>query len=172
MLRCGDFGGDEGTAQWGQAVSEGNSATASARRAGSGALTLGPGLSARGRASVGVRCGLSGESGGVRWASGPSWAGQEGREEGARWAEHHGPSADRAEEKGGERSGPPGFAGPRGEGKRRWRAGPLRVLGWMLGLVFPSISLFLILIQTQAKRIQINLNSNSNQTTREKDAPA
>ena len=100
--------------------------------------------------------------------AGPSWAGQEGREEGARWAEHHGPSADRAEEKGGERSGPPGFAGPRGEGKRRWRAGPLRVLGWMLGLVFLSISLFLILFQTQAKRIQINLNSNSNQTTKEK----
>ena len=68
--------------------------------------------------------------------TGPSWAGQEGREEGACWAEHHGPSADRAEEKGGERSGPPGFAGPRGEGKRRWRAGPLRVLGWVLGLVF------------------------------------
>jgi len=72
---------------------------------------------------------LNGESGGVRWASGPSWAGQEGRKEGARWAEHHRSSADRAEEKGGERSGPPGFAGPRGERKRRWRAGPLRVLG-------------------------------------------
>ena len=41
-----------------------------------------------------------------------------------------------AEEKGGERSGPPGFAGPSGERKRRWRAGPLRVLGWVLGLVF------------------------------------
>ena len=77
---------------------------------------------------------------GTAWLS---WAGQEGREEGARWAEHHGPSADRAEEKGGERSGPPGFAGPRGEGKRRWRAGPLRVLGWVLGLVFLSISIFL-----------------------------
>ena len=92
---------------------------------------------------VGVRCGLSGESGGVRWASGPSWAGQKGRKEGARWAEHHGSSADRAEEKGGERSGPPGFAGRRGEGKRRWRAGPLRVLGWVLDLVFLSISIFL-----------------------------
>ena len=113
------------------------------RRAGSswqagGRLWSGPGLSARGRASmvVGVRCGLSGESGGVRWAPGPSWAGQKGRKEGARWTEHHGSSADRAEEKGGKRSGPPGFAGPRGERKRRWRAGPLRVLGWVLGLVF------------------------------------
>ena len=86
---------------------------------------------------------------------------------GRRCAMGHG-SGRWAEEKGGERSGPPGFAGPRGEGKRRWRAGPLRVLGWMLGLVFLSISLFLILIQTQAKRIQINLNSNSNQTTKEK----
>ena len=119
-----------------------------------------------------LACGATGRSGERVTRSGPS--SRERGCDGAGLAERREAVCDGrgsgrwAEEKGGERSGPPGFAGPRGEGKRRWRAGPLRVLGWMLGLVFLSISLFLILIQTQAKRIQINLNSNSNQTTKEK----
>ena len=120
-------------------------------------------------------CALRAERGerGVRWASGPSWAGQERRKEGAHWAEHHGSSADRAEEKGGERSG------PREEGV--W-AGQKRGLGreiefWAgLGFLFPILSSFLFAISntTQSKNhLNSNSNLNSNLALKQKNnAPA